>query len=68
MFGAVAARYPLIASRAPSIILFTTLELSFAGFVWSQWRQPSLIPKTSFKSAIPAAHLQRRHASTPAYA
>ncbi|KAI0784946.1 hypothetical protein C8Q75DRAFT_809499 [Abortiporus biennis] len=58
MLGAVAARFPLVAARAGSLVLFTTLELGMFGFVWSQWQQPSLM-RTHFKSAIPAAHLQR---------
>ncbi|RPD65137.1 hypothetical protein L226DRAFT_564820 [Lentinus tigrinus ALCF2SS1-7] len=49
---------PLIVSRAPSLILFTTLEAGLAFFVYTQWKKPSLIAGP-LPSAIPKGYIGR---------
>ncbi|EJF67194.1 hypothetical protein DICSQDRAFT_165026 [Dichomitus squalens LYAD-421 SS1] len=49
---------PLVVSRAPSILLFTTLEAGLAFFVYSQWKKPSLI-SGPLPSAIPKGYIGR---------
>ncbi|KAI0800706.1 hypothetical protein C8Q74DRAFT_1364397 [Fomes fomentarius] len=49
---------PLVVARAPSIILFSTLEAGLAFFVYSQWKKPSLITGP-LPSAIPKGYIGR---------
>ncbi|KAI0714982.1 hypothetical protein C8Q76DRAFT_795790 [Earliella scabrosa] len=46
----------LVVSRAPSIILFSTLEAGLAFFVYSQWKKPSMI-EGPLPSAIPKGYI-----------
>ncbi|KAI0699360.1 hypothetical protein C8T65DRAFT_709956 [Cerioporus squamosus] len=48
----------LVVSRAPSLLLFTTLEAGLAFFVYSQWQKPSLI-QGPLPSAIPKGYIGR---------
>ncbi|KAI8995286.1 hypothetical protein BD414DRAFT_409490 [Trametes punicea] len=45
----------LVVSRAPSLMLFGTIEAGLAYFVWSQWRKPSTITGP-LPSAIPKGY------------
>ncbi|PIL31427.1 hypothetical protein GSI_06128 [Ganoderma sinense ZZ0214-1] len=47
---------PFIVARAPSLILFTTIETGLALFVYSQWQKPSLITGPLPK-AIPKGYI-----------
>ncbi|KAK7686732.1 hypothetical protein QCA50_010332 [Cerrena zonata] len=59
----------LIAARAPSLVLFGSIQVAMWSFVWSQWHQPGHL-KTPLRSAIPAGHVGKGRYSlqTHAYA
>ncbi|KAH9913327.1 uncharacterized protein BXZ73DRAFT_106975 [Epithele typhae] len=48
----------LIAARAPSLILWTSLETGLAVFVYSQWQKPSIVTGP-LPSAIPKGYFGR---------
>ncbi|KAI0073122.1 hypothetical protein K474DRAFT_1710987 [Panus rudis PR-1116 ss-1] len=58
----------LIRARAPSLIIFGTIQVAMWSFVYSQWHQPNMV-RTPLKSAIPAGHIgQRRYQHMHAHA
>ncbi|KAI0073123.1 hypothetical protein K474DRAFT_1774945 [Panus rudis PR-1116 ss-1] len=51
----------LVAARAPSLVLFGSIQVVMWGFVYSQWHQQNMV-RTPLRSAIPAGHIgQRRY-------
>ncbi|KAI0334374.1 hypothetical protein GY45DRAFT_1242905 [Cubamyces sp. BRFM 1775] len=46
----------LVISRAPSLVLFGTIEAALASFVWYQWQKPSIITGP-LPSAIPKGYI-----------
>ncbi|KAH9897845.1 hypothetical protein C8Q73DRAFT_682773 [Cubamyces lactineus] len=48
----------LVVSRAPSLILFGTLEAALASFVWYQWQKPRSVPALTWVRAV--THLSSR--------
>ncbi|KAI0672150.1 hypothetical protein C8Q78DRAFT_729152 [Trametes maxima] len=58
----------LVISRAPSLLLFGTLEAGLAYFVYRQWQKPSMITG-ALPSAIPKGYIGRarfEHHDVPA--
>ncbi|GBE77619.1 hypothetical protein SCP_0104990 [Sparassis crispa] len=60
----------VFSARAPALIIWTGLQAALLTFMWSQYRQPSLI-QGPLPSHIPKAHLvsrQARFQAQPAHA